>query len=91
VLVLFVVTTFLQLGRIPEDVLAVITGRLLQGLVFMHAKHMVSRAAHMCNCFTAACRACVFACVYAPERSQHMPCSGCRAWLVNCFDFGRVV
>jgi hypothetical protein len=31
-----------QLGRIPEDVLAVITGRLLQGLVFMHAKHMVS-------------------------------------------------
>jgi hypothetical protein len=33
----------LQLGRIPEDVLAVITGRLLQGLVFMHAKHMVSQ------------------------------------------------
>lgn len=32
----------LQLGRIPEDVLAVITGRILQGLVFMHAKHMVS-------------------------------------------------
>jgi hypothetical protein len=32
----------LQLGRIPEDVLAVITGRLLQGLAFMHAKHMVS-------------------------------------------------
>lgn len=33
----------LQLGRIPEDVLAVITGRLLQGLAFMHAKHMVSK------------------------------------------------
>jgi hypothetical protein len=33
----------LQLGRIPEDVLAIVTGRILQGLVFMHAKHMVSR------------------------------------------------
>lgn len=33
----------LQLGRIPEDVLAVITGKLLQGLAFMHAKHMVSK------------------------------------------------
>lgn len=36
----------LQLGRVPEDVLAIITGKLLQGLVFMHAKHMVS-GSHM--------------------------------------------
>jgi hypothetical protein len=30
-----------QLGSIPEDVLAIITGQLLRGLAFMHAKHLV--------------------------------------------------
>jgi hypothetical protein len=33
----------MQLGRLPEDALAHITARLLQGLVFMHSKHMVSQ------------------------------------------------
>ncbi|WIA39746.1 hypothetical protein OEZ86_005805 [Tetradesmus obliquus] len=32
-----------KLGRLPEDALATITARLLQGLVFMHSRHMVHR------------------------------------------------
>jgi serine/threonine protein kinase len=32
-----------KVGRLPEDVMAHITAKLLHGLVFMHAKHMVHR------------------------------------------------
>ncbi len=34
----------LQVGRIPEDVLSKITSKVLQGLAFLHKKHMVSPA-----------------------------------------------
>eukprot|EP00878_Enallax_costatus_P018731 GHUV01019736.1.p1 GENE.GHUV01019736.1~~GHUV01019736.1.p1 ORF type:complete len:354 (+),score=114.64 GHUV01019736.1:326-1387(+) len=32
-----------KVGRLPEDVMANIMAKLLQGMVFMHAKHMVHR------------------------------------------------
>jgi hypothetical protein len=59
------VCAVLQLGRLPEDALAHITARLLQGLVFMHSKHMV-RPLQLCVC----------SCIHARDASQHTGCKG---------------
>lgn len=39
---LCVTVLLLQLGRLPENVMAQITSKLLQGLLFMHSRHIVS-------------------------------------------------